>query len=102
MKEKLKVTPETLYEELHKIDVIANLENKSGIWYVENSIDEYRSSMTACWPSLKEACKGLWECSDWYREKGTGTICFREFGVKGIYIQIYSAYSCGEFGRLWV
>ena len=102
MKEKLKVTPESLYEELHKIDAIADLEQLYGIWYVENSINEYSSSMTACWPNLKQACVGLWKCADWFRENGTGTIGFREFGVNGKHVDVYSASTCGEFGRLWI
>lgn len=95
-------TPEKLYNELHKIAAIADFEKIDGIWYIENSINEQHSRMAACFKTLLDACKGLWECSDWYREKGTGSICFREFGVGGRKAECYSADTKGKFGYLWV
>lgn len=95
-------TPEKLYAELHKIDAIAAFEKLDGIWYIENSIDERRSRMTACFKTLLDACKGLWVCADWYRETGTGTICFKEFGLNSRNAEFYSADTKGVFGYLWV
>lgn len=72
------MTTQEIYEKLHAIDVIAELETKPGVWYIENSIDEYRSSPTSYYPTLKEAVEGLAESSDWWGLNGTGTICFAE------------------------
>lgn len=99
-----------IYEKLHSIDVIAELETKKGVWYIENSIDESRSTPSSYYPTLMECVEGLQESSDWWCPKGTGTICFAEFGIDGNVIDIYSGQSSrndngeivSEWGKLWV
>lgn len=96
------MTKEEIYNALHKIDVIADLETKPGVWYIENAIDEYRSKPKSYYPTLKEAVEGLQESSDWFCPKGTGTIHFREFGINGKDIDIYSGGFDNELGKLWI
>ena len=96
------MTSEEIYNALHKIDVIADLETKPGVWYIENAIDEYRSKPKSYYPTLKEAVEGLQESSDWFCPKGTGTIHFREFGINGKDIDIYSGGFDNEWGKLWI
>lgn len=96
------MTAQEIYNELHKIDVIAELETKPGVWYIENSIDEYRSILTSFYATLKDAVDGLQESSDWFCPKGTGEICFREFGIGGKEISIYSGGFNNEWGKLYV
>ena len=96
------MTKEEIYEALHKIDVIAELEKKPGVWYIENSIDERRSTPTSYWPTLEDAVGGLMESSDWFGPKGTGTIHHKEFGIDGNDVYIYSGGWDNEFGKLWI
>ena len=96
------MTKEEIYNALHKIDVIADLETKPGVWYIENAIDEYRSKPKSYYPTLKEAVEGLQESADWFCPKGTGTIHFREFGINGKDIDIYSGGYDNEWGKLWI
>ncbi len=95
------MTPQEIYEKLHNIDVIANIEAKSGIWYIENTIDEMRSKPTSYYPTLKEAVEGLQESQDWFVEKGSGLIHFREYGLNAKDISIYRG-KPGGFGMLQV
>lgn len=95
-------TPEKLYNELHKIAKIAELEKLDGVWFIENTIDEMRTRMTACFKTLPDACEGLWGCADWWRETGTGTICFKEFGLNKSKYDVYAADTKGKFGYLWI
>lgn len=96
------MTSEEIYNALHKIDVIADLETKPGVWYIENAIDEYRSKPKSYYPTLKDAVEGLKESADWFCPKGTGTIHFREFGINGKDIDIYSGGYDNEWGKLWI
>lgn len=96
------MTKEEIYNALHKIDVIADLETKPGVWYIENAIDEYRSKPKSYYPTLKDAVEGLQESADWFCPKGTGTIHFREFGINGKDIDIYSGGYDNEWGKLWI
>ena len=104
------MTTQEIYEKLHAIDVIAELETKPGVWYIENSIDEYQSSPSSYYPTLMECVNGLQYVCDWWGLKGTGTICFAEFGIGGNIIDIYSGKSSRkdngdivfEWGKLWV
>ena len=96
------MTQKEIYEALHKIDVIAELEKKPGVWYIENSIDERRSTPTSYWPTLEDAVGGLMESSDWFGPKGTGTIHNKEFGIDGNDVYIYSGGWDNEFGKLWI
>ena len=84
------MTAKDIYDKLHGIDVIAELETKKGVWYIENSIDEYRVKPSSYYGTLMECVDGLQESSDWWCQKGTGMICFAEFGIGGKKIRIYS------------
>lgn len=53
----------------------------TGIYYIENTIDEYRSVISGYFKTLNEAEESIKTCSDWYRSNGTGTIYFVEFGL---------------------
>ena len=52
-----------------------------GIYYIENTVDERKSSISGYFESLDEAKEALKECSDWFRPKGTGCIYFKKFGL---------------------
>lgn len=60
-----------------------------GIYYIENSINEFASSIQGYFTSLDDAMEALKSCSDWYRPKGTGKIYFTEFGLKGKTTLVY-------------
>ena len=96
------MTKEEIYNALHKIDVIAEFEAKPGVWYIENLVDEYRSEPKSYYPTLEEAVGGLMESSDWFCPKGTGTIHYREFGINGKDVYIYSGGWDNEFGNIWI
>ena len=96
------MTQKEIYEALHKIDVIAEYEKKEGVWYIENAIDEYRSKPTYYYPTLESAVGGLMKSSDWFCPKGTGMIHFREFGMHGKDVMIYSGGYDNEWGKLWI
>ena len=96
------MTKEEIYNALHKIDVIAELETKDGFFYIENSIDEYHSRATSYHKTLKEAVCALMESQDWFSPKGTGTIVFQEYGLNGKRVFIYSGGWDNEFGKLWI
>lgn len=96
------MTAKEIYEKLHSIDVIAELETKKGVWYIENAIDEYRSKPSSYYPTLMECVEGLQESSDWFCPKGTGMIHFREFGREGKDFMLYSGGHNSEWGRLWI
>lgn len=96
------MTKEEIYNVLHNIDVIANLEKKPGVWYIENTVDEWRSVVKSYHPTLEDAVGGLMESSDWFCPKGTGTIHFAEFGIGGNRFSIYSGGFNNEWGKLWV
>lgn len=96
------MTQKEIYEALHKIDVIAELEKTAGVWYIENTIDEFRSMPTSYWPTLEEAVGGLMESSDWFCAKGTGTICHKEFGIGGCGVSVYSGGWDNEWGKVLI
>ena len=104
------MTAKKIYNRLHSIDAIAELEAKKGVWYIENSIDEYCSKPSSYYGTLMECVEGLQESSNWYRQKGTGMICFAEFGIGGKKIRIYSGDSTmdengdvvSKWGKLWI
>lgn len=96
------MTAKEIYEKLHSIDVIAELETKKGVWYIENAIDEYRSEPSSYYPTLMDCVEGLQESSDWFCPKGTGRIHFCEFGREGKDITLYSGGFNSEWGELWI
>ena len=49
-------------------------------YYIENTVDESDSEITAYCKTLKEAKEKLKTCCDWYGEMGTGRIYEVEFG----------------------
>lgn len=53
------------------------------IFYIENTIDERRSKITAFFPTYDAALEGIKDCADWQRPKGTGRIYSAEFGLNG-------------------
>lgn len=44
------------------------------IYYIENSINERHTTVSGYFMSLDEAKEALKQCSDWYRDYGTGRI----------------------------
>ena len=96
------MSKQEIYDTLHQIEIIANLEKEPGVWYVENAIDEYRAKPTSYYATLLDSIEGLMESSDWFRPKGTGTIHYRAFGLNGKDIAIYSNEGGNGFGRLWI
>lgn len=64
------------------------IEHKEGVYYIENTIDEYRTKITCFCKTLDDARNCIKECSDWFRPKGTGTILFKPFGVNQESVEI--------------
>ena len=52
-----------------------------GFYFIENTIDEWRSSETGFFETLEKAKEAMKYCSDWYLSKGTGSIYYQEFGI---------------------
>ena len=44
------------------------------IYYIKNTIDEYRTTIRGYFTSLTKAKEALKDCCDWYRSYGTGRI----------------------------
>lgn len=53
----------------------------NGIFYIENSVDEWHDSIKGYFTDLESAKAALPECADWYRPNGTGKIYFQKFGL---------------------
>lgn len=53
----------------------------NGIYYIQNQVSETRDAISGVFPSFDDAVNALKNCSDWYRENGTGKIYFLEFGL---------------------
>lgn len=53
----------------------------SGVYYIENTVDEIRTYISGYFETLDEAKEALKECSNWFRPKGTGWIYFKKFGL---------------------
>lgn len=62
----------------HKIN---EYKGKSGVFYIENSIDEWHRTVSGYFPTEAEAREGLKKCYDWFRPNGTGKIYFKPYGV---------------------
>lgn len=71
------------------VSINAQDEWEEVIFYIENSVDERRSAITGYFKTLNEALEGIKECSDWYREKGTGEIYMKGFGLNSHIQQVY-------------
>ena len=61
-----------------------------GIYFIENTIDERRSRISCYCKTEKEAREAIKECSDWFRQKGTGIIWYQEFGLGKTPKKIYA------------
>ncbi len=61
-----------------------------GIYYIENSVDEQRTKISGYFKTEEEAREAIKECSDWFMNKGTGTIWFQEFGLHKPIKKIYA------------
>lgn len=55
------------------------MDNK--IYYIENSINEYRREIMGYFSSIDGAKNALKDCCDFYRSKGTGKIYSIELNV---------------------
>ena len=64
---------------------------KKGVYYIENTVDEWHTSISGYFETEEEAREALKQCADWYRPKGTGTIYFKEFGLGGKRKVVYSS-----------
>jgi hypothetical protein len=55
-----------------------------GFYYIENTVNEYRSEPSVYTETLEEAKEAMKYCDDWYGGKGTGKIFFQplEFEVE--------------------
>lgn len=62
----------------------------NGIYYIENSVDEWRTKISGYFQTEEEALEALKECSDWFMPKGTGIIRFKEFGLNKTSKKIYA------------
>ena len=61
-----------------------------GIYYIENSVDEQRTKISGYFKTEEEAREAIKECSDWFMNKGTGTIWYQEFGLHKPIKKIYA------------
>lgn len=62
----------------------------NGIYYIENSVDEFRTKISGYFKTEEDAREALKECSDWHMNKGTGVIWFKEFGLNKPRKKIYA------------
>lgn len=53
-----------------------------GVFYIENTINEFSTSITGYFGTFDDAVTALENCSDWFKPSGTGTIWFEPFGLK--------------------
>lgn len=62
----------------------------NGIYYIENTVDERATRISRYFQTEEEVREAIKECSDWFREKGTGIIWFKEFGLNKTRKKIYA------------
>lgn len=94
------MTTQEIYD---RISIVESLfKNQPGIFYIENSIDEYKSKPTSYHATLMDAVEALTKSSDWFCAKGTGIIHYREFGIDGKDIEVYSGGWDNKFGKLLI
>ena len=60
------------------------------IFFIENTIDEWNTSIKGYFPTFEEAKEKLAECCDWYCAKGTGKIYKVKFGLNARPELVYS------------
>ena len=53
----------------------------SGVFYINNTFNETQSRTVGYFGKFESAIVALQECNDWYRDKGTGEIWFRPYGI---------------------
>ena len=53
----------------------------NGVYFIENTINEFATTVKGYFSTLDDAKEALKECSNWFRPKGTGRIYFQEFGL---------------------
>lgn len=51
------------------------------IYYIENTVSEYSSSIQGYFPTIESAIEAIAECADWWMPKGTGRIYETDFGL---------------------
>ena len=64
--------------------------NNNKFYYIENTVDEHNSDITAYCKTLDDAKERLKSCRDWYGEMGTGRIYEVKFGKNPIGRLVYS------------
>lgn len=63
-----------------------------GIYYIENTVNEWHSTIRGYFATEEEAREALKSCCDWYRPNGTGRIYFQPFGLNQPRQLIYENY----------
>ena len=65
------------------------------IYYIENTIDEFNTSVSGYFPTYDEAFEALKECYNWWQEKGTGRIYEAVMGLHGKRTCVYDSWEQG-------
>jgi hypothetical protein len=60
-----------------------------GIYFIENTIDEWHTSISGYFATQGDAMEALENCCNWYSHKGSGTIYYQEFGLGGKTTKVY-------------
>lgn len=81
------------------IDLYCNIEfgniatfKEDGVFFIENSINEFSTKVTAYFGSCRDAVAGLADSADWFRERGTGAIYFQPYGINKHRILVMRVY----------
>ena len=61
------------------------------IYYIENTIDEFHTKITAYFETFEEAKEGLKSCYDWWSPNGTGKIYEVTMGLNPIKTCVYDS-----------
>lgn len=70
-------------------------ESSDEIYLIENTVDEYRTRVSGYFKTYDDAYEALKECSDWFRDKGTGQIWKVSFGLHAKREKVYDSYTQG-------
>ena len=65
------------------------------IYLIENTVDERQVKVSGYFKTYDQAYEALKECSDWWREKGTGQIWEVSFGLHALRKKVYDSYTQG-------